>query len=453
MRDAKQNEKGFTILVSIFLFLALSTLALSFGQVIVTDAKGVSVIQGGTIPTILKEKQRLLAFYMAQMGIHDIRMRLTNNPDMDTLPLTTVYSDDGAPNIMLYEINLAPDGVISDPNHNLLPDLIATSRGQIPLAAPIQTQFQMEERYWQSTRAYASGVQGSPPAWTDMPVQTMDTVDGDHLGTPTVGLEKDMSQRDTAGNPPSPQPTKMEMGYTWRPGFCAGSDCSDKWLMFDFGMPMQFDEIRFLQQYPTQVFSMTLETWDETSGTWATHPLKTFPPAGQYGDTSFYPSGFAPYYTSAYRSCAKEEVYNGDRCTNFLGLSIYPIWGDFGTYNSNPTNECFFTYYACGISSSTARSYIARYKLNYLVTARRAKLKFRIKGTDYPTLYEIGVYCCDSDYAAPDPFPSTSQNILRTQHGKARVLNTGAGSGGGPPVNSSVTQSSGDISHSKLIYE
>lgn len=449
---ARSNQKGFAILVSVFLFMLLSILSLNMAQVIVVDTKiRTEPIAGGFTRHLMgprKETERLQVYYMALAGIYHARQWISNNPFLTDLP-NRINSDDQTSPTVTYVIDDVANATI-DTNHTLLADLIIKSEGRTPRwiaafdpgFAAISTRIELRESYWRSTRAFAQTFSG-----TNFPVGAIDTSDGSRPYDLDTNYGARLSQQNN-NNP-------MQWGGSW--GYdCASNPCPVTWVDIDFGMNVTFDEIRFLNDERDYIAQMTLLTWDDNTGNWVNQGVRNYriPQGGQFVAYNVIQT-WDGQSIGSFGGCTQDQnVYRGDSCSDFMDSNANNVvWEPY----TAGAHECIFYPWWSNPCSTLGGmnknvSYIGRFRLATPVTTR--KIRLQVTG-NFPAsatsgsmaLEELGIY---SD---PDNNENTQNSInrLKETHGRARI-NSGGG-GGGEAANSSNSQNPGNFYKNVVTYE
>ncbi len=400
-----KNQKGITVLVALFLMVALASLAVNLAQLTVVDTKGITETTPAGIARHRlgpkKEIERLQVFYLAQAGLNHLRKLLVENPSQTAL--VAFNNNDDATATGYYRAEIALSGTI-DTGHTLLADLLAISEGRVlphdntDNPDRISTNLELRERYWRSSRSYASAVLdfNSYP-----PVHAIDT---SNLAA-TDGMDQNVGTRALPGTTP------VTLGNFWSPQNCGstGPCVDDSWVLVDFGMPVEFDEIRFWNEYEHFVNPVTLYSWNDATASWVNQGTKSYPEPGQ------------PFGNYAHPICSHANVHVGDRCTDLRDASgDNVLWHNI----TGGGTECD-SVGSCENLGPPDTSYIARYTLAAPVTARRIKLTWdgeKKYATGPFTFKEIGVY-------------SSGTNVLKVLYGKARVGLQYTASGGLTPLN------------------
>lgn len=416
------DSKGITIVIAVFLFMILSILALSLAQMITVDTKAITEPAGGGVTRHrmgpMKETQRFQILFLAQAGLNHLRKLLVDDPDLTLTPGFTpnatspIRNNDGntvALSTGFYRIYFE-NVPIDDPDHTILGDARMVSEARIPphtgAAEPggISTTLDLRERFWRAARAYGENLINQTGSFAVNAIDTSDT-------TATEGLDRDMGQRNAVGEPPSPT-LDMILENPWEITSCSAVSGTFPQCRFivDFGMDVTFDEIRFLNNSNTNyITAMTLQSWDDATRSWVNRGSASFSQPGV--------GGSAPYYRTV-TPCPSPNVYNGDRCTDFLDVDGNDIhWGTFVG-----GNECVAVNTCSENLPLSARSYIGRMKFGSSFSTRRIRLTFDgvAPGGEALRVPELGVYCCGS-YSGYPPPAATIRPVLKVTHGVARI--------------------------------
>ena len=455
-----RGQKGFTILISLFLFILLAIFALNMAEIIAVDTRIVptNVAQNITGMGPQKENERLQVWYLAQGGIHHMHRMLVDIqrclPGNCTLSGNNLYAgsknyDDGVATNRTGQLwNWLGDSTASsDLNHTPVQNLNSSAEAYAPDESTYRTVIRAEQDLWRSSRIYGQNLTAAAVA-NNNPVNLIDT-----SGTATTyaaqtdGFGKDMGTR------ASPVTTALNLGArSFSIASCSGVIAPPQLpgckAVIEFGMQVDFDEIRWLNRKDNYVEYAKVTYWNDTTGSW------TDPGAGS-GNYFTFPvpatgTAYAPYYETAL-ACKNDGVYNGDRCSDFLNADGDGPPNNIWEALVGGVNSCAAT--GCSGLPSAGPSYIARLKLNTPVRTRKIELRFDAHVVTTPFVFEeLGVFCCGSN-------PANIRNVLVDLHGVVRtgVAYTYDPLSGNPPIltypnlNSSYIGTEGDL-HIEKTY-
>ncbi len=396
------GQKGFIVMVSLFLFMLLSIFALNLAQMIAVDS---SIIPSATGTTTgmgpQKEFEREQAYYLAQAGLNQLRKMLKDNHGLTNLdsicgsPGCTITNNDDAtsPN-GYYRLTLTPAPSIANTDTTLASDVIAKSYAAIPATGAVRTDAELWENYWRSPRVDIQGTLYMSDH-NYRPVNLIDTTDGI-----ADGFEANLGTRN------APQNNPIQIGGTCIPVM--------QNIRFDFGTQLSIKEMLFLNTSPDYVSKIDVWTWNDSLGKWDLQGSPIFPK----------PSSDTIFSSNPADSCYNlySTVYNGDRCSNFLKTNNKAVWDSIAGGNDNVCNASS----ACSTLSNNfsdlnqEHSYIAQFILPATVTTSRVQLAVYADisgtGTGRINLREVGFY--DGAFGGP------GDNLLESTLNQIRVSDT-----------------------------